>query len=301
MVQFNLSQRELTLKVVYYGPALSGKTTNLQAIHRMVPRKAAGRLMTLETRDDRTLFFDLLPVFMKTRHGYRVKLKLYTVPGQVIHDSTRRVVLQGADAVAFIADSQLTETDANKVSFGNLRENLSANGLDMDTLPLVIQFNKRDLPETRTEEELRVLEKRRKTPIYRSIAIHGDGVLETLRGLVAMTWDHLDDVHALASKRGVARDEFLQELFSGWNPARIRGGGVFCVGPCPCSTDRSFYRRSLSRTSSPIYAVPTPTSTAWGCGCTTPTTTRSSTSRRTGPWQTRCTRSCFATRRRSGT
>lgn len=224
MVQLNMRQREMTLKVVYYGPALSGKTTNLQAIHRMVPKGAAGRLMTLETRDDRTLFFDLLPVFIKTRSGYKVKIKLYTVPGQVIHDSTRRVVLQGADAVAFIADSQISESDANKASFSNLRLNLASNELDMDHIPLVIQFNKRDMPEIRTEQELRVLEQRRKTPIYRAIAIHGDGVLETLRGLVAMTWDRLDDEHALASKLGVERDELLDQLFDGWNPARVRGG-----------------------------------------------------------------------------
>jgi signal recognition particle receptor subunit beta len=122
MVQFNLNQRELTLKVVYYGPALSGKTSNLQAIHQLLPPGASGRLMTLETRDDRTLFFDLLPVFFKTGTGYRVKIKLFTVPGQVIHDSTRKVVLQGADGVAFIADSQVAESEANKDAFRNLRE-----------------------------------------------------------------------------------------------------------------------------------------------------------------------------------
>ncbi|MCK6571949.1 ADP-ribosylation factor-like protein [Myxococcota bacterium] len=224
MVQFNLQQRELTLKVVYYGPALSGKTTNLQAIHQMVPMGVAGRLMTLETRDDRTLFFDLLPVTFRTRSGYRVKLKLFTVPGQVIHDSTRKVVLNGADGVAFIADSQLSESQANKEAFRNLRENLAANGLDVDALPVVIQFNKRDLPEIRSEEELRALESRRATPVYRAVAISGQGVMETLQGLVSLVWDALERNYDIGGKLQVDRAEFLSQLFKDWNPARVRGG-----------------------------------------------------------------------------
>lgn len=225
MVQFNLNQRELTLKVVYYGPALSGKTSNLQAIHQMVPPGGSGRLMTLETRDDRTLFFDLLPVFFKTRSGYRVKIKLFTVPGQVIHDSTRRVVLQGADAVAFIADSQLAESDANKEAFRNLRENLASNGLDVDQMPLVIQFNKRDLPNIRSEEELRALEARRRTPIYRATAISGVGVLETLQGLLGLVWDHLDSNYALGEKLQTERQSFMEQVFRDWNPQRVRSSG----------------------------------------------------------------------------
>lgn len=224
MVQFNLQQRELTLKVVYYGPALSGKTTNLQAIHQMLPMGAAGRLMTLETRDDRTLFFDLLPVAFRTRTGYRVKLKLFTVPGQVIHDSTRKVVLNGADGVAFIVDSQLSESNANKEAFRNLRDNLAANGLDVDRLPVVIQFNKRDLPDIRSEAELQALESRRKTPVYRAVAISGVGVMETLSGLVALVWDSLEQSYEIGKKLQVDRDEFLEQVFKGWNPARVRGG-----------------------------------------------------------------------------
>ena len=215
MVQFNLNQRELTLKVVYYGPALSGKTSNLQAIHQMLPPGASGRLMTLETRDDRTLFFDLLPVFFKTGSGYRVKIKLFTVPGQVIHDSTRKVVLQGADGVAFIADSQIAESDANKEAFRNLRENLASNGLDMDAIPLVLQFNKRDLPAIRTEEDLRALEARRRTPIYRATAISGVGVLETLQGLVGLVWDHLDSSYGLGAKLQTDKRTFMTQIFQG--------------------------------------------------------------------------------------
>jgi signal recognition particle receptor subunit beta len=225
MVQFNLSRRELTLKVVYYGPALSGKTTNLHAIHQMVPEGAAGRLMTLETRDDRTLFFDLLPVYARTGSGALVKIKLFTVPGQVIHESTRRVVLQGADAIAFIADSQIAESDANKESFKDLRDNLAANNLSIDEIPLVIQFNKRDLPDIRSESELRTLEARRRTPIHRAIALEGQGVMETLRDLLRLTFDKLERTYELSRRLGTDPDEFVDRIFQGWNPARVRTGG----------------------------------------------------------------------------
>ncbi len=219
MVQFNLPRREITLKVVYYGPALSGKTTNLQALHLMVPKVGAGRLMTLETRDDRTLFFDLLPVVFKTRSGFKLKVKLLTVPGQVIHDSTRRVVLQGADAVAFIADSQISETEANKQAFRNLADNLAANGLPPD-LPMVIQFNKRDLPDIRSEAELAAFQRLRSTPVHPAIAIHGIGVRETLEGLLRAAWDRLDREFRMGEHLGVDRRSFIQELFRDWGPPK---------------------------------------------------------------------------------
>ncbi len=225
MVQFNLPRRELTLKVVYYGPALSGKTTNLQAIHSMVPQGGAGRLMTLETRDDRTLFFDLLPVFIRTRSGFKVKLKLFTVPGQVIHASTRRVVLQGADAVAFIADSQVSETPANKQAFEDLQRNMRANGLP-DDLPLVIQFNKRDLPDIRSDAELALLEQRRRTPIFRAVAINGIGVQETAHGLLSRLWDRLENEHTISEKLRIDREAFLSQIFQNWRPPRPLAGGV---------------------------------------------------------------------------
>ena len=153
-MQLDFKTREVTVKLVYYGPALSGKTTNLQAIHRLVSDDAAGRLMTLETRDDRTLFFDLLPLTFEGGGGIQVRFKLFTVPGQVIHDATRRLVLQGADGTAFIADSQVGETKANQQAFRNMQRNLKENGVDPKTHPLVLQFNKRDLPGIRTDEEI---------------------------------------------------------------------------------------------------------------------------------------------------
>src|SRR5688572_2341994 len=153
-MQLDFQARELTVKLVYYGPALSGKTTNLQAIHKLVSPDARGRLMTLETRDDRTLFFDMLPLTLQSARGVQVRIKLFTVPGQVIHNATRRLVLQGADGIAFIADSQRAETKSNQASFLNMQENLRESGIDPDVMPVVIQFNKRDMPEIRTDAEI---------------------------------------------------------------------------------------------------------------------------------------------------
>ncbi len=148
-MQINFGGREIALKLVYYGPALSGKTTNLRALHQLTSDQARGRLMTLETRDDRTLFFDMLPVTLRAEvpaGGMALRIKIFTVPGQVLHASTRRLVLQGADGIAFVADSQLSETEHNAASFLDLRRNLSELSLSLRSFPVVIQFNKRHLP-----------------------------------------------------------------------------------------------------------------------------------------------------------
>ncbi len=213
-MQLDFKARELTVKLVYYGPALSGKTTNLSAIHQLVSPDVAGRLMTLETKDDRTLFFDLLPLSLTASGGLSVRVKLFTVPGQVIHNSTRRLVLQGADGVAFIADSQRPETKANSTSFVNLRQNLTESGIEPASMPLVIQFNKRDLPDVRTDEELDALAKRGKEPVYKAIAVRGVGVLETLMGLMELTWRKLEDEHRLSDKFGLKPEPLLAELGS---------------------------------------------------------------------------------------
>jgi signal recognition particle receptor subunit beta len=223
-LQLDFKARELTVKLVYYGPALSGKTTNLSAIHQLVSPAVAGRLMTLETKDDRTLFFDLLPLSLSAADGLSVRGKLFTVPGQVIHDSTRRLVLQGADGVAFIADSQRGETKANSASFVNLRQNLADNGIAPASMPLVIQFNKRDLPDIRTDEELDALAKRGKEPVYKAIAVRGAGVLETLMGLMELTWRKLEEEHRLAEKFGVRPEPLLAEL--GAHLGVRAGGGL---------------------------------------------------------------------------
>lgn len=211
-MQLDFQARELTVKLVYYGPALSGKTTNLQAIHRLLNPEGRGRLMTLETRDDRTLFFDLLPLSLHTSSGLTLRIKLFTVPGQVIHNSTRKLVLQGADGVAFIADSQTQEIRANQASFKDLRRNLRENGLDSSKLPLVIQYNKRDLPNVRTEEDIRRMAAMGKEPTFLATATHGTGVTETFLGLVSATWRHLEDEHHLKERFGLDREEMVNDL-----------------------------------------------------------------------------------------
>lgn len=214
MVQFNHTQREITLKLVYYGPALSGKTTNLQVIHQFLKPESRGRLMTLDTADDRTLFFDLLPVFFKTHAGFKVKLKLYTVPGQVMHNSTRRIVLSGADGVMFVADSQRCEAKANNEAWRGMMENLKENGLDEDEIPIVIQFNKRDLPDVRSDEELEQLRQRGKEPIFPAVAIRGEGVVEPLFALLKLTFRNLNKKHDFAGKFGLNETQFLRNIFS---------------------------------------------------------------------------------------
>ena len=201
-MQLDFQTREITVKLVYYGPALSGKTTNLQAIHHLATPEARGRLMTLETRDDRTLFFDLLPLTFK-QGSINMRLKLFTVPGQVMHSATRRLVLQGADGVAFIADSQKAETRANAAAFADLRQKLADNGRDLATLPLVIQFNKRDLPDVRSDAELEQMAKLGKEPVYKAIATRGVGVAETFLGLFDLIWAKLEREHGFAAKFGL--------------------------------------------------------------------------------------------------
>lgn len=211
-MQIDFKSRELTVKLVYYGPALSGKTTNLQAIHKLVSSDTAGRLMTLETRDDRTLFFDLLPLTFSSGSGIQVRFKLFTVPGQVIHNATRRLVLQGADGTAFIADSQISETRSNREAFLNMQQNLRDNALDPETHPIVIQFNKRDLPKVRSDEELAKMAQRGSEPVFKAIATRGVGVIETFLGLTDLTWRQLEKKHQLHEKFGLDPDEFLRDV-----------------------------------------------------------------------------------------
>lgn len=211
-MQFDFAARELTIKLVYYGPALSGKTSNLQSLHLMIDSAARGRLMTLETRDDRTLFFDMLPLRFQTDKDLSLRVKLFTVPGQVIHGSTRRLVLQGSDGVAFIADSRLSETENNAAAFVDLRENLKANGMKLGQMPLVIQFNKRDLPNVRPDAELADLARRGKEPVFAAIATSGNGVLETFMGLLHVTYGALDTAHKLKEKFGIGRAALLADI-----------------------------------------------------------------------------------------
>ena len=235
-MQLNFAAREVTMKLVYYGPALSGKTTNLRALHQLTNEDSRGRLMTLETKDDRTLFFDMLPLVFKaegartTATGDRVsadpvssgavkrpstsgamslRIKVFTVPGQVLHSATRRLVLQGADGVAFIADSQIAETENNAASFLDLRSNLKELGLSVKTLPLVIQFNKRDMPNVRSDADIETLAKKGREPVFKASAVKGEGVLESFFGLLHLAWSKLDSEQQLAKKLGLDTHRFL--------------------------------------------------------------------------------------------
>jgi len=211
-VQFNVTQREIVIKVVYYGPPLSGKTTNLQALHRLLDPKVRGRLTTLDTSDDRTLFFDLLPIVMSSGAGHRIKLKLFTVPGQVIHAATRRLVLAGADGVIFVADSQRREARVNNQYWHGMRQYLTDNGLDPDVMPTVLQFNKRDLPGVRTDAELKKMREQSPEPIFEAVATKGEGVAETLVGLLRLVYADLNKRHDFQQKFNISLNEFVTGL-----------------------------------------------------------------------------------------
>lgn len=213
-MQLNHAQRELTLKIVYYGPGLSGKTTNLRQLYARTRPEVRGRLLSVETRDDRTLFFDVLPVFFSSSSGYNVKVKLLTVPGQVIHVATRRIVLRAADAVAFVADSRRSATPENNRYWHSLREDMRENGLDPERVPVVIQFNKRDLPDTQTDEELDRVRRRGWEPVVGAVALRGEGVCETFHELMRAAWQRLDADAHLTRNIGLGEEEFLGRIFS---------------------------------------------------------------------------------------
>ena len=191
MVLFNYSTKELTAKVVYYGPGLCGKTTNLQWIHEKLPIKNKGKMLSLATETDRTLFFDFLPIELGSIRGMKTRIQLYTVPGQVFYNATRRMVLKGADCVVFVCDSQEAMLDANLESLENLRQNLEANEIDADELPMVLQYNKRDLPNALPVEILNEKLNPRGLPFYEAVAVKGQGVEETLKGVTATVFRSL--------------------------------------------------------------------------------------------------------------
>lgn len=179
----NYSTREITSKIVYYGPGRSGKTTNLQYVHGQVPEERRGRMVSLATETDRTLFFDFLPLELGTISGFQTRFQLYTVPGQVYYDATRKLVLQGADGVVFVADSQRGQAEENVESFRNLQVNLLEQGTDPRTIPIVLQYNKRDLPDVMSLEEMDDLLNYRDLPRFEARALAGAGVFDTLKGI----------------------------------------------------------------------------------------------------------------------
>jgi signal recognition particle receptor subunit beta len=235
-VQLNAAARELVVKVVYYGPGLSGKTTNLQQIHARLAAEVRGRLLSVETHDDRTLFFDLLPVFFESQQGLKVKIKLYTVPGQVIHQATRKLVLQNADAVAFIANSQRNATAENNEYWANLQANLKDNGLEPDEIPVVIQFNKLDLPGAQTEADLAEVRKRGKEPVFGAVAVRGEGVLETLHAVLQGAFRQLDARHGISSRLNLSEEQFLAGVFRNLD---LKGTALESLFPAPAQQGAS--------------------------------------------------------------
>ncbi len=186
MSTVNVMAREIAAKIVFYGPGLSGKTTTLKRIYETVKPSLRGELMTLPTEADRTLFFDFLPVRVERVGDYALRLALYTVPGQVFYNATRKLVLQGSDGVVFVADSNPGAQDANRESMANLEENLAEQGIALDSFPLVIQFNKRDLSNAVPLEQMRALLNRRNVPDFETVAMSGDGVLDAMKAMIRL-------------------------------------------------------------------------------------------------------------------
>ena len=179
----NYSTREINFKIVYYGPGLSGKTTNIKTIYNKVKQDNKGKLVSLATETERTLFFDFFPLDLGSVKGYKVKFHLYTVPGQIYYSSSRKLIMKGVDGVVFVADSQRERFEANFESLNDMLQNLKEYKIDFDTLPYVLQLNKRDLPNITPANELIAALRKRDEPVVEAMAIKGDGVVETLKAI----------------------------------------------------------------------------------------------------------------------
>jgi signal recognition particle receptor subunit beta len=193
MASINYALKEISCKIVYYGPGMCGKTTNLQHVHRHTVSDKRGNMVSLATPGERTLFFDFLPLQAAQVHGFNTKFQLYTVPGQVMYNSTRRLVLRGADGVIFVCDSQWEKMRENVESFHNLVQNLASYGYSLETTPYVVQYNKRDLPNIAPIEYLQYAINPRQVPSFEAIAIEGHGVFETLNAICALALATLSD------------------------------------------------------------------------------------------------------------
>lgn len=186
MASINYALKEISCKVVYYGPGMCGKTTNLQWIHQHTLEDKRGNMVSLATPGERTLFFDFLPLEASQIHGFRTKFQLYTVPGQVMYNSTRKLVLRGVDGVIFVCDSQWDKMRENLESFRNLQENLAGYGYSFETTPYVVQYNKRDLPSATPVDYMRYVINPRQVPEFEAVAIQGEGVFESLNCICSM-------------------------------------------------------------------------------------------------------------------
>jgi signal recognition particle receptor subunit beta len=187
----NYSSREINCKIVYYGPGLCGKTTNLQYVYAKTNPEAKGKMISLATETERTLFFDFLPLSLGEIRGFKTRFHLYTVPGQVFYDASRKLILKGVDGVVFVADSQIERMEANSESLENLKVNLAEQGYDLNKIPFVVQYNKRDLPNVATVEELHQLLNPQAVPEYQAVAPTGVGVFDTLKSVAKLVLSEL--------------------------------------------------------------------------------------------------------------
>jgi GTPase SAR1 family protein len=223
MALVNHTTREINAKIVYYGPGLCGKTTNIHLIYHRIAPNQRGKLISLATETDRTLFFDFLPVELGSIKNYKVRFHLYTVPGQVFYNATRKLVLKGADGVIFVADSQRAMLDANLESLANLRDNFAEQGVNLADFPMVIQYNKRDLPDILTVDELNASLNPRMLPYYEAVAKTGDGVLRTFTAVSKLVLQDmqknperhnfsLNDIVGKPDRKGQAGDDLMQDM-----------------------------------------------------------------------------------------
>lgn len=212
MVSINYSAREVCCKIVYYGPGLSGKTTNLQYVHSKVPQNTRGNLISLATEADRTLYFDFLPINIGTINGFAARFQLYTVPGQVYYNATRKLVLRGVDGVVFVADSQPDKMDENIESLLNLEENLKEYGYDVNEVPIVIQYNKRDLPGVLSVDELNAQLNTRGWPHFEAAAPSGTGVFDTLKLVIKLVLEKAKTTKARTRPSAVSAAPVAQPI-----------------------------------------------------------------------------------------
>lgn len=211
-MDLDIDEQRVTLKAVYYGPALSGKTTSILRLHDRLPQDRRGDLITLDTYQDSTLFFDLLPFYIEAPSGLGIKIKVCTVPGQVRYDATRKAVLSRADGIIFVADSQVTEQRNNAEGLRNLEENCQALGMDLAKMPLIIQFNKRDLSDIVSEEQVTERWGSTGVPIRFSSALHGINVVAVFLELMEMMYDNCDTKIKLHEKHGLSKEDFIGKL-----------------------------------------------------------------------------------------
>jgi hypothetical protein len=260
MVLINYAGREINAKIVYYGPGLSGKTTNLECIYASVPAQSRGKMVSMKTRQDRTLFFDFLPHELGEVHGFRTRFLLYTVPGQVFYNATRKLVLKGADAVVFVADSGIGKMDDNQESLRNLEENLREQGLLIEQMPFVLQYNKRDLPQVYSVEEMDAGLNPRGVPRFEAAAARGQGVYETLHAVSRLLFQRLmSDLRPAAGRTagGAGAPAPTASAPTGPLPARSGAGPVRASAPAGMSPA---FRPAAPP--APLQASPPPTRSA---------------------------------------